>query len=204
MPLSTCPLRTNDKAGLSRSARDSLKGISVLEVAVPPPLHHGPAELLLDHQGASEVSMSSAPHSRLHLGQLLVQLTRIFQNQLFDGLVAAGLSEARVPHTYVTAYIKAEGSRLTELAAQARMTLSAMSELVDDLQRLGIVERRPDPLDGRAKLICLTDAGWDAMRTARGIIASIEADWAERVGPERFDATAQTLDALLHHLTADG
>ena len=47
------------------------------------------------------------------------------------------------------------------------MTLLAMSELVDDLQRLGIVERRPDPRDGRAKLICLTDAGWEAMRTAR-------------------------------------
>lgn len=146
--------------------------------------------------------MSTIPPSRLHLGQLLVQLTRIFQTQLFDGLVAAGLSEARVPHTHVTAYIKADGSRLTELAEQARMTLPAMSELVDDLQRLGIVERRPDPRDRRAKLICLTDIGWDAMRTARSIIAAIEADWGERVGVDRFEATAQTLDALLRDLTA--
>ena len=146
--------------------------------------------------------MSTIPPSRLHLGQLLVQLTRIFQTQLFDGLVAAGLSEARVPHTHVTAYIKADGSRLTELAEQARMTLPAMSELVDDLQRLGIVERRPDPRDRRAKLICLTDTGWDAMRTARSIIAAIEADWGERVGVDRFEATARTLDALLRDLTA--
>jgi DNA-binding MarR family transcriptional regulator len=146
--------------------------------------------------------MSTIPSSRLHLGQLLVQLTRIFQHQLFDGLVEAGLAEARVPHTHVTAYIKAEGSRLTELAAQARMTLPAMSELVDDLERLGIVERRPDPRDGRAKLICLTDAGWDAMRTARGVIAAIEADWAERVGADRFEAAAQTLDSLLRDFTA--
>ena len=50
-----------------------------------------------------------------------------------------------MPHTHVTAYIKAEGSRLTDLAAQARMTRPAMAELVDDLERLGIVERRPDP-----------------------------------------------------------
>jgi DNA-binding MarR family transcriptional regulator len=53
------------------------------------------------------------------------------------------------------------------LAIQARITLPAMSELVDDLERLGIVERRPDPSDGRGKLIRLTDAGWEAMRTAR-------------------------------------
>jgi DNA-binding MarR family transcriptional regulator len=140
---------------------------------------------------------------RLHIGQLLVQLTRLFQTELFERLNAAGLAEARVPHTHVTAYIKAEGSRLTDLATQARMTLPAMSELVDDLERLGIVERRPDPSDGRAKLICMTDAGWDAMRTARGVIASIEGRYAELVGAARFEAAAATLDELLRALSSE-
>jgi DNA-binding MarR family transcriptional regulator len=144
--------------------------------------------------------LSTSP--RLHIGQLLTQLTRLFQTELFERLVAAGLEEARVPHTHVTAYIKAEGSRLTELAAMARMTLPAMSELVDDLQRIGIVERRPDPSDGRAKLICLTDAGWDAMRTARQAIADIEAEYARLVGAEEFEAAARTLDELLRGLRA--
>lgn len=146
--------------------------------------------------------MSTTP-PRLHIGQLLVQLTRLFQNELFARLVAAGLTDARVSHTHVTAYIKAEGSRLTELAAQARMTLPAMSETVDDLQRLGIVERRPDPSDRRAKLICLTDAGWEAMRVARDVIAGIERDWAQQVGADRFEEAAQTLDELLRDLSAD-
>jgi DNA-binding MarR family transcriptional regulator len=131
-----------------------------------------------------------------------VQLTRLFQTELFEQLRAAGLADARVPHTHVTAFIKADGSRLTDLAAQARRSLPAMSELVDDLQRLGVVERRPDPGDGRAKLICLTDAGWEAMRTARGAIADIEAEYAGLVGAERFESAAQTLDALLRALAA--
>lgn len=146
--------------------------------------------------------MSISPPSRLHIGQLLVQLTRLFQTDLFDRLVAAGLEGARVPHTHVTAYIRADGSRLTELAAQARMTLPAMSELVDDLQRLGIVERRPDPSDKRAKLICLTDTGWEAMRIARRAIADIEADYAQIVGAERLETAAQTLDQLLRRLAS--
>jgi len=146
--------------------------------------------------------LSTPSTKRLHIGQLLAQLTRLFQTELFDRLLAAGLEDARVPHTHVTAYIKADGSRLTELAAQARMTLPAMSELVDDLQRIGIVERRPDPSDGRAKLICLTDAGWQAMRTARRVIAEIEADYAQLVGAERFEAAAQTLDELLRGLAS--
>jgi hypothetical protein len=57
----------------------------------------------------------------------LTQLTRLFQTDLFYRLLAAGLTEARVPHTLVMAQLKAEGSRLTELAARARMTLPAMA-----------------------------------------------------------------------------
>ena len=133
-----------------------------------------------------------------------MQLTRRFQVELFERLVAAGLEDARISHTHVTAYIKADGSRLTELAAQARMTLPAMSELVDDLQRLGIVERRPDPTDGRAKLICLTEAGWEAMRTARQAIQEIEARYVEIVGAERFEAAARTFDELIRALDDQG
>jgi DNA-binding MarR family transcriptional regulator len=146
--------------------------------------------------------LSSSPPERVHIGQLLTQLTRQFQAELFQRLIAAGLKDARVPHTHVTAYIKAEGSRLTELATQARMTLAAMSELVDDLQRIGIVERRPDPSDRRAKLICLTDAGWEAMNIGRQAIAEIETDYADLVGAERFEDAAQTLDALRRGLDA--
>jgi DNA-binding MarR family transcriptional regulator len=136
----------------------------------------------------------------LDIGQLLVQLTRQFQLELFERLVAAGLEDARISHAHVTAYIKADGSRLTELAGQARMTLPAMSELVDDLQRLGIVDRRPDPSDGRAKLICLTEAGWEATRTAQHAIGEIEARYVEIVGAERFEAAARTLDELVREL----
>ena len=141
--------------------------------------------------------------TRLHIGQLLVQLTRELQQELFARLVAAGLDDARVAHTHVTAYIKADGSPLTELAAMARMTLPAMSEIVNDLERLGIVERRPDPADGRAKLIVLTEDGWAAMRVARGIIRDLEAEWAGLVGAREFERTALTLDRLLRAISAD-
>ena len=41
------------------------------------------------------------------------------------------------------------------------------------------------------------------MRTARKVIADIEADWARRVGADHFAAAAQTLDDLLRDLAAD-
>ena len=49
--------------------------------------------------------------------------------------------------------------RLTELAARAELSLSATSELVNELEHLGYLHRIPDPRDGRAKLIVPTDRG---------------------------------------------
>jgi DNA-binding MarR family transcriptional regulator len=96
--------------------------------------------------------------------------------------------------------IKARGTRLTELASATNLSLSAMAELVDDLQQLGYVERKPDPSDGRAKLVCLTQQGWRAMRQGRTIIQAIERDWAARLGDNRFETLCLQLEDLLDKL----
>ena len=140
---------------------------------------------------------------RRHIGQLLTQTARHFQAELFRRLADAGLEGVRAPHTHVSAYIKADGSRLTDLARDARMTGPAMLELVDDLERLGYAERRPDPDDRRAKLVTLTEKGWAAMRLAQQVIADLEAEYAEAVGARRYEDFAGTFAALLDHLESE-
>ena len=58
-----------------------------------------------------------------------------------------------------------EGSRLTELADRAQVTKQTASLLVAALEREGLVERVPDPSDGRARLIRLSARGREAART---------------------------------------
>ena len=77
-----------------------------------------------------------------------------------------------------------KGSRLTELAADAGLTKQAVGEAVTELERLGYVTRVPDPQDGRAKIIKLTDRGMDAVIKGRRIFAEIEREWAEQIGAE--------------------
>jgi DNA-binding MarR family transcriptional regulator len=138
---------------------------------------------------------------RLPIGQLLVNLLRLFRVELSargEGLPdGAGLRPA---HLQVFGSIKARGTRLTELASATNLSLSAMAELVDDLQQLGYVERKPDPSDGRAKLVCLTQQGWRAMRQGRTIIQAIERDWAARLGDNRFETLCLQLEDLLDKL----
>ena len=44
---------------------------------------------------------------------------------------------------------------------------STMSRNIADLERLGLVERVPDPTDARARLLRLTDAGSEAVERSR-------------------------------------
>lgn len=116
------------------------------------------------------------------------------------GATLDGVAGIRPAHLQVFGTIKADGSRLTDLATSSNVSLSSMAELVDDLERLGYLERRPDPRDGRAKLVCLTATGWQAIRQGRRIIEAIEADWGQRLGQERFQELCHALQALIDDL----
>ena len=74
--------------------------------------------------------------------------------------------------------------------------------MVDDLERLGYVERAPDPSDGRAKLVCLTPEGARARALSRAVLDEIEQRWAAQIGPERVAAMRETLEQI-HALSTD-
>jgi DNA-binding MarR family transcriptional regulator len=54
--------------------------------------------------------------------------------------------------------------RLSELSDHLHIAPRSTTEVVDDLQQRGLVERRPDPADRRATLVALTGAGAEASR----------------------------------------
>ena len=138
---------------------------------------------------------------RLPVGQLLVNLTRLFRAELAArGEGSAEVDGIRPAHLQIFGAIKAPGSRLTDLARAADLSLSSAAELVDDLEALGYLERQADPTDGRAKLVSLTDQGWNAMRSGRAVIGEIESDWAAQLGERRFEALLTGMQDLLDAL----
>jgi DNA-binding MarR family transcriptional regulator len=149
------------------------------------------------------VTSRDLPTDRLAIGQLLIRLLREFRRELSAPAAAAGYGDIRDPHLQIFGAIGMGGVRLTTLAARAQLSLSATSELVNDLQELGYLERQPDPRDGRAKLICLTDRGRGVMAHAGDRVATIEAQWSTVAGTQSFDQMCATMQRLLDHLDAD-
>jgi DNA-binding MarR family transcriptional regulator len=108
----------------------------------------------------------------------------------------AGHPSIRQGHGCVFRFIDEDGSRLTELAESSGLTKQAVGEVVADLEQLGYVERAPDPIDGRAKLIKLTESGGEAREAAIEIFGEIEREWAERFGAERVAAMRELLEEM--------
>src|SRR5512139_3449917 len=134
---------------------------------------------------------------RLPIGQLLGRLLRSFREDLYQRAQEGGYGDIREAHLQVFGAIDWAGTRLTVLAARANMTLPAMSELVDDLQRLGYLERVPDPGDRRAKLIRPTRSGRRLLVAALRAVREIEEGYAEVVGEERYAILIGGLQALV-------
>src|SRR5919204_3385044 len=105
---------------------------------------------------------------------------RLMVEELTRRLEADGFAEVTPAYHALFENIDPAGTRLTELAARAEMTHQSMSELVATLERRGWVERRPDPSDGRARLVCLTPEGRELTRRGLHHINAIEAEWQER------------------------
>jgi DNA-binding MarR family transcriptional regulator len=137
---------------------------------------------------------------RLAIGQLLVRLLREFRDDLAAPRADAGYGDVRETHFQIFGNVRMGGIRLTELADRAQLSLAAASELVNDLVDLGYLVRRPDPDDGRAKLIDLTQRGQALMADAGRRVVDIERRWSEIVGAKNYAQMTRTMQRLLDDL----
>ncbi|UGQ12606.1 MarR family transcriptional regulator [Yinghuangia sp. ASG 101] len=86
--------------------------------------------------------------------------------------------------------------RLTELAGTEQISQPGITQLVTRLERDGLVERRPDPRDGRAVLVHITDDGRAIGRSRHNDRARHLAPLIARLTPEQRRAITDALPAL--------
>lgn len=127
---------------------------------------------------------------------MLFIANRALEQRVFDALVAAGVTDITLTQARVAARIAPLGSRVSELAQQARVTKQSAAFLVEQLEAAGYVERAPDPTDGRARLVRLTTRALRLAQVADAEVERVLAEWADHVGEERLRQMNETLRDL--------
>ncbi|MCS5716563.1 MarR family winged helix-turn-helix transcriptional regulator [Herbiconiux sp. CPCC 205763] len=90
-------------------------------------------------------------------------------------------------------------SRIADVATNFAAGVGAISKGVDRLAARGLVDRRPNPADGRSMLVFLTDAGAALLAAAD---VTFRRRLAELVAQTVDDDQVETVTALLHTLRA--
>lgn len=139
---------------------------------------------------------SSKPPVRMPFHGLLEFAYNAIIEEFRNELEQSEFSDIRLVHGCVFRYMKERGLRLTEIAERGNMTKQSAGEVVDDLVALGYVERIPDPDDGRAKIVRLTERGEAAQAFGFRLFGEIEQRWGERYGAERITDLRATLEEI--------
>lgn len=129
----------------------------------------------------------------LNTGLLMFIAQRYVEIRVLDHLRERGFDDITVAQGRIAARLDEDGMRLTELAAAAQVTKQTAAFLVGQLERAGYVERRADPTDARARLICIAERGRAAQREARVVEQRVEEEWTRHLGADRMVALRESL-----------
>jgi DNA-binding MarR family transcriptional regulator len=97
-------------------------------------------------------------------------------------------------------FVPPDGITVSRLADLARVRKQSMAQAVDQLERTGYVERRPNPADHRSRLVFLTERGASVPPVTHAAAERVEERWAQLTSQAEFDALRQSLLRLLTEL----
>ena len=133
------------------------------------------------------------------LGVLAGRLLFAVQGELFRRLHSEGFDDIVPRHGAVLAYLRPEGVRATDLARLSGQLKQVVGVIIDDLENLGYVKRKPDPADRRAKLVVPTARGRRQMDAADAIMADIMSRHAGSLGAVKFRRFLADFQTIIDH-----
>lgn len=130
---------------------------------------------------------------------MLVRLARTYRSGIDEALTGLGLSDALALPVVVLGR-RPEGLRQNQLADALGVEGPSVVRLLDRLVEDGLVERREDPADRRAKIVQLTPVGEGHSKKASRVLDAFRASLLEGVAAEDIAATLRVFGVMQERL----
>jgi DNA-binding MarR family transcriptional regulator len=135
------------------------------------------------------------PHQ---LGQTLMLLLQDFQQRLDDDMDTRAVKGVGARHRGVFLHLGRHGaSRAVDLAKTAGIRPQSMMKIVHELEAMGLIERRPDPADSRAKLVDFSSHGKAFVAELSRSTEAVWTQYANILGKQNMRHTLTHLNTLL-------
>ena len=149
--------------------------------------------------GPADATAATAADARRRLGDALGALRRIIGSQRLDR-INAERSQVAIGFAAVAVLGKVidDGPlRMSDLAAAGRIHPAALTRQVQALEAEGYIERSPDPTDGRAAVVRVTEAGRAAHRRVQSTNDAIMAEQLSEWSTDELDDLVGRLEHLI-------
>jgi len=144
-----------------------------------------------------------------HLGHLLGDALRHFDDHVLQLMAAhpdlplalsnlAARHQISAAHIHLTRHLPAQGARASTLAQAAGISKQAMSDALDQCEAWGLITRKVDPLDARAKWVSYTATGELWLKAFVDAVRKAEQTFRAEVGEEVAVVMRLGLEAYAH------
>lgn len=141
--------------------------------------------------------MPEARATRDNVGFLLAKASQRWNELLQEAFARAGFPEVRASYgSVLVPLFEEDGLRMGEIARRARLSKQTMTTLVRLAERDGLVERSPDPADGRATRVHLSRKGRRFQPVAERTLGELDRLAEATLGPRGVTQTAEALARL--------
>jgi MarR family transcriptional regulator for hemolysin len=131
----------------------------------------------------------------------LIRLARVYRREVDRSARVLGVSDARaVPVLHIAR--AGGGMRQGVLAEELGIEGPSLVRLLDQICAAGLVERRDDPSDGRAKTLHITTAGLELAGAIEDLLTGLRTRLFAQVSDEDLAASLRAFAALETALSA--
>jgi DNA-binding MarR family transcriptional regulator len=134
----------------------------------------------------------------------IFRLFRVMSDETTRRVVARGHDGLQSAHLRLLGNLDTEGTRLNALGRRMGVSRQAVSQMVDELKRLGRIERHPDPDDARAVIVQFTPTGRRMLADGIAAMTDIEAEYAAVIGKRALQRIKTDLALLLEAIDPAG
>ncbi len=136
----------------------------------------------------------------LTIGSLIHEIDRLIKKRFDRFAETTGMSRAQ--WQVLARVAKREGINQATLADLVSVEPITICRMVDRLEALGLVERRPDPSDRRARLIHMTEAARPGLERMKAVAQAFFAEALEGISPEEEAILFRLLNRIHTNLVA--
>ena len=135
-----------------------------------------------------------------NLAGVLPRLADYVTHRLQALTMARGHPDLKPSFASVLAAIGPRGGRIQHMADSQAVSKQAISAVASELEKIGYIERRPDPGDARQLILVFSPSGCRLIEDSVSALDALEQEMTQHLGRQHFVQLTTTLRQIYHSL----